>query len=137
MKESEAVAATAEAKPKSTGPIKAGPFSFPKATAAANDAVVKPPKDRTWWQTNGPKLKELVELAYAELAEQVKPILEPLGLSAVAVPVPVVQAILTQFVRQADDRLGWDAPNMTEQTEDAFYAFLVNRTVVALRQEGK
>ena len=101
---------------------------FPKSTAQALTAV---DPDKKWsWVQDGPALKAAVEVALDELRAQAEPVLlADFGVPWSAVNVTNVKRVITDVVKRWDDMFGWDAPNMTEMDEDAFYAFLVNETV--------
>ena len=109
-------------------PARVGVWSFPKSTEQARTAV---DPDKKWsWVQDGPALKAAVEAALDELRAQAEPVLlADFGVPWSAVKVDSVKRVITDVVKRWDDLFGWDAPNMTEMDEDAFYVFLVNETV--------
>jgi hypothetical protein len=111
-----------------------GSFSFPVSTEQARTAV---DTNKSWkWVEDGPALKDAVKAAYLELRGQVEQQLNVLGIGWPQVPDENIKACIANVVRQWDDAFGWDAKNMTEHTEDAFYNFLSRQVVGGLRSEG-
>jgi len=68
------------------------------------------------WRTDGPEILEIIDLLMSFYRGMI-----PVHLFTQATAETLV---LNQLVT-LDDVFGWDAPNMTEATEDAMYAFMV------------
>lgn len=81
---------------------------------------------RGWWVSNGPHLEEAIRIVYRESkAVWEVAVLLYTGLTWWDINWGQFKAMVRAEVKAWDNETGWDAPNMNESDEDAFYESLV------------
>ena len=82
------------------------------------------------WMDDGPKILQIIDLLWKQMHEQWSRTI------AEWTPLEKYQLIL-RTILQLDEAYGWDAPNMSESTEDSMLTWMTMKAVGQLVANGR